>query len=48
MIFYLPQLISYISNYVTLNRGDMLLTGTPSGVGAIKPGDYIEAYISQD
>ena len=46
MIFKLPQLISYISRFYTLEEGDIILTGTPSGVGPIRPGDRIHASIS--
>jgi len=41
MIFSLPVLISYISQYFTLEEGDLVLTGTPSGVGPVKQGDVI-------
>ena len=41
MIFNLPTLISYISQYFTLEEGDVILTGTPSGVGPVKHGDTI-------
>ena len=41
MIFNLPTLISFISQYFTLEEGDMILTGTPSGVGPVKQGDII-------
>ena len=43
MIFSIPYLISYISNYFTLEEGDVVLTGTPSGVGPVNEGDVIEA-----
>lgn len=42
MIFSIPYLISFISRYFTLETGDLLLTGTPSGVGPVKSGDQIE------
>ncbi|KAK7110303.1 oxaloacetate decarboxylase, mitochondrial-like [Littorina saxatilis] len=42
MIFSIPNLISYISQYFTLEAGDVILTGTPSGVSATKPGDTIQ------
>ena len=52
MIFTVAQLISYISQYVTLEAGDLLLTGTPSGVVAgraekdwLKAGDEVEVEI---
>eukprot|EP00088_Acartia_fossae_P056720 TRINITY_DN66075_c0_g1_i1.p1 TRINITY_DN66075_c0_g1~~TRINITY_DN66075_c0_g1_i1.p1 ORF type:complete len:228 (-),score=25.77 TRINITY_DN66075_c0_g1_i1:66-716(-) len=41
MIFSLPYLISYISHYFTLQKGDLILTGTPAGVGPVKAGDVI-------
>ncbi|MDX9941638.1 MAG: fumarylacetoacetate hydrolase family protein [Bacteroidales bacterium] len=45
MIFNFNQLISYVSKYATLKMGDMLFTGTPSGVGPVKPGDRLEAFL---
>ena len=45
MIFKIPQIISYISSIMTLERGDIIATGTPSGVGKIEDGDVIEAWI---
>ncbi|XP_066985136.1 oxaloacetate decarboxylase, mitochondrial-like isoform X1 [Macrobrachium rosenbergii] len=43
MIFSIPHLISYISQYFTLQPGDLVLTGTPAGVGPVSPGDSITA-----
>lgn len=43
MIFGIEFLISYISQYVTLEPGDLLLTGTPAGVSKVNPGDIIQA-----
>jgi acylpyruvate hydrolase len=42
MIFTIPYLISWISGYMTLEPGDLILTGTPAGVGPVKAGDRIE------
>ena len=42
MIFPFPKLISYVSHVMTLEENDVLLTGTPAGVGPIQPGDVIE------
>ncbi|XP_033098796.1 acylpyruvase FAHD1, mitochondrial-like [Anneissia japonica] len=47
MIFKVPTLISYISRSMTLEPGDMILTGTPSGVGPVKSGDVIVAGLDQ-
>ncbi|XP_071807491.1 oxaloacetate tautomerase FAHD1, mitochondrial-like [Asterias amurensis] len=41
MIFTIPILLSYISKYITLQEGDLILTGTPSGVGPVSSGDVI-------
>ena len=41
MIFKIPYLISYISKNMTLEEGDLILTGTPEGVSAVKPGQKI-------
>lgn len=40
-----PGIISYLSRYMTLLPGDAIMTGTPAGVGPIKPGDQIEVEI---
>jgi len=45
MIFKIPEIIEYLSKYVTLESGDIIATGTPSGVSAIQPGDSLEATI---
>jgi fumarylpyruvate hydrolase len=45
MIWSITELISYLSNHITLYPGDVIFTGTPAGVGEIKPGDRIEASI---
>ena len=42
MAFSIPFLLSYISRYITLEPGDLLLTGTPAGVAQIQPGDTVE------
>ncbi len=45
MIFPVRRLVSFISHVMTLLPGDVIATGTPSGVGKIKPGDRIEIKI---
>ena len=42
LIFSIPFLISYVSKVMTLNPGDVIMTGTPAGVGPMKAGDTIE------
>ena len=46
LIFPVAQLIAYISEAVTLLPGDVIMTGTPSGVGPVQPGDVVEIEIS--
>lgn len=41
LIFTIPELVSYISSYTTLLPGDVILTGTPSGVGPMLPGQVV-------
>jgi 2-keto-4-pentenoate hydratase/2-oxohepta-3-ene-1,7-dioic acid hydratase in catechol pathway len=41
MIFTIPELVAYISSYTTLLPGDVILTGTPSGVGPMLPGQVV-------
>ncbi|MDP9461673.1 MAG: fumarylacetoacetate hydrolase family protein [Actinomycetota bacterium] len=45
LIFPVPTLISYISRVMTLLPGDVVLTGTPSGVGPIRPGQQVDVTI---
>ncbi|OXT08458.1 hypothetical protein CE561_05230 [Thermoanaerobacterium thermosaccharolyticum] len=41
LIFSVPKLVSFISHVMTLNPGDVILTGTPSGVGPLNSGDIV-------
>jgi len=45
MVFPVPELIAYASYYMTLEPGDIILTGTPAGVGNLQPGDVVEIAI---
>ncbi|MGE5653055.1 MAG: fumarylacetoacetate hydrolase family protein [Bacillota bacterium] len=45
MIFSIPQMISFVSTVMTLYPGDLILTGTPSGIGPMRVGDTIECVI---
>ncbi|HPI98756.1 MAG TPA: fumarylacetoacetate hydrolase family protein [Synergistales bacterium] len=44
-IFPIPELVSFISRYMTLYPGDIIATGTPSGVGPVEPGDLLSVRI---
>lgn len=45
LIFNVPELVSFISGIMTLEPGDLIITGTPAGIGPMKPGDEIEVRI---
>lgn len=45
MIFGFEEIISHVSKYMTLKIGDLIYTGTPAGVGAVKIGDHLEGYL---
>lgn len=48
MLFDFATIISYVSKFFTLKKGDIIFTGTPSGVGPVKIGDRLKGYIEQD
>jgi acylpyruvate hydrolase len=43
MLFQIPRILSDISKIMTLEKGDVVLTGTPKGVGRVVPGDIMKA-----
>lgn len=45
MIYSFEYMIAYVSKFMTLKKGDIIFTGTPAGVGPVKIGDRLEAYI---
>jgi 2,4-didehydro-3-deoxy-L-rhamnonate hydrolase len=47
LIIPIPELIAFASSFYTLMPGDVLLTGTPEGVGPIQPGDVLDASIAE-
>jgi 2-keto-4-pentenoate hydratase/2-oxohepta-3-ene-1,7-dioic acid hydratase in catechol pathway len=47
MIFPVREILSYVSRNFTLYPGDIILTGTPSGVGPLSPGDVVEVEIQE-
>jgi 2-keto-4-pentenoate hydratase/2-oxohepta-3-ene-1,7-dioic acid hydratase in catechol pathway len=46
MAFPIPFLLSYISQIMTLEPGDLLATGTPEGVGPLVEGDVVEVEVT--
>ncbi len=46
MIFDVPTVVSYVSRMMTLEPGDVILTGTPEGVGPLVAGDALEVEVS--
>lgn len=47
MLFDFDYIVSYISNFFSINIGDLIFTGTPAGVGEIVVGDEIEAFMEE-
>lgn len=47
MIFGIDYIIAFVSQYITLKKGDLIFTGTPKGVAAVAKGDELEAYIGE-
>ena len=45
MIWNVPETISYLSRLITLRAGDVIMSGTPAGVGPVKPGDKLEGHV---
>jgi 2-keto-4-pentenoate hydratase/2-oxohepta-3-ene-1,7-dioic acid hydratase in catechol pathway len=48
MINGFDKIVSYISNYFSVNIGDLVFTGTPAGVGECVVGDELEGFIEDD
>jgi len=45
MIFSINEIVSYVSRFFTLKTGDLIFTGTPSGVGSLKKNDHLVAFL---
>lgn len=45
MVWSVPEIIAHLSGFYTLGTGDLIMTGTPSGVGAVQPGDHLVGQI---
>jgi len=48
MLWDFDEIISYVSQFFTLKKGDIIFSGTPAGVGPIVVGDVLEAYIQEE
>jgi len=48
MLFDFAYIISFISTYFTLKKGDLIFTGTPQGVGKVEIGDRLQAFIGSN
>ena len=48
MMFSFEKIIAYASQFFTLQTGDLIFTGTPAGVGAVKIGDRLEGFLEQE
>lgn len=46
MIFTVNEIIEYVSQYISINIGDLIFTGTPAGVGAVEVYDKLEGYLN--
>jgi fumarylpyruvate hydrolase len=44
-IWKVPETIAYLSTLVELQAGDLIMTGTPKGVGRVEPGDHLEGHV---
>jgi 2-keto-4-pentenoate hydratase/2-oxohepta-3-ene-1,7-dioic acid hydratase in catechol pathway len=45
MLWKINEIISYVSKYFTLKKGDIIFTGTPEGVASVSPNDILEGFI---
>ena len=48
MLFKIDELISEVSKYFTLKKGDIIFTGTPEGVGSVHPNDELEGFLENE
>ena len=45
LIWNIPETISYLSKMITLRPGDLIMSGTPAGVGPVQKGDVLEGFV---
>ena len=48
MLWKIDEIISYVSQFFTLKIGDIIFTGTPDGVAAVKPNDVLEGFLENN
>lgn len=48
LIFSFERIITFVSQYITLRKGDLIYTGTPAGVGPVEIGDHLEGFLQGD
>ncbi len=48
LLFSFEKIIAFVSQYITLKKGDLIFTGTPKGVASVKAGDKLEAFIENE
>lgn len=48
LIFPFERIISFVSEFITLKKGDLIFTGTPKGVGKINVGDHLEGFLENE
>lgn len=47
LLFSFEKIISFVSQYITLKKGDLIFTGTPEGVGQVEQGNRLEAWLQE-
>ena len=47
LLFSFEKIIAFVSQYITLKKGDLIFTGTPDGVGQVKQGDHLAAWLEE-
>jgi len=48
LLFSYEYIIAFVSNYITLKKGDLIFTGTPQGVGKVNVGDHLAGYLEDE
>lgn len=48
LIFSFEKVIAFVSQYITLKKGDLIFTGTPEGVGKVNIGDHLTGYLGNE